>query len=448
MPRLFPIQNAVTFGFAPSPGETRDISKLIAPPYDLIGPTQKAALLDAAGENIVGIDAASVPAGDETTDDRYRDAATRLDEFLSRRVFAPHSDPCVFVLRQTFHDHEGLVHRRGCLFGEIQAQPFSTTEAPDGLFAHEETGAGACEDRLSLLQTTRAQTSPIFGLYSDESGAVEDRLRKLMLESRPALAGVNTDGTLHELWPVSDPAAMESLLEAFGSRAVMIADGHHRFEAARRYLDALPGAAPDDPRRRILFGLVATQDLGMSVGAVHRLYSGVRGFSIDRFKAAANSYLHITPLGSDLRELPAAVAAESYARSHVMGWHDFAMKRSFVLSTHEIDPLGEQYANESTNWRGLDPVIAEALIERRILQDGMNGGRPVVRRSAYSIDDVISAARERPQPQAALVLAPTPLDEVVKVATTGRRLPVDSTFFWPKLASGLVLKLFGDPQSR
>ena len=325
-----------------------------------------------------------------------------------------------------------------------------------GVLPHEETFSGPKEDRLALMKATGTQLSPIFGMHPDREGRASDMVRGIM-SSRAAdmtCTLVETNGTevLHEVWRIEDEQTIAAYADALAGEDIFIADGHHRYNTAVNYLNWLethhgPGAT-DHPARRTMFVLVSMSDPGLVIGPTHRVRGGMADYTPDAFIEASAGYLQIDPTVNDPRQIEAEMAkVEARNEAHVFGIIDMATGLCWTATTVDADPLLDQFETRSEAWRSLDVGIIQHLIVDEICVPNLNAGEPVRWSFPHSIDEVLAIGKGQQtgsaggdgRPQLAIIVRPTPLDAVREVCLAGELMPQKSTFFFPKLATGLTL---------
>ncbi len=448
MPQIQPIP-AIRYA-VPDDG---DISRWIAPPYDVLDESAKATLLAGEAANIAGIDLPHLPAKTVGPDAVYERAGRTYRDWLAKGTLAQQSAPAVFVYQQTYTvagapgtAGPGKTFQRRGLIANVQLQPFGKPAGGGGgVHPHEQTFSGPKEDRLKLMRATRAQLSPIFGLYSDPAGGVGRSLEAVAARGKPTFHGrTANDSVLHEVWAVDTPDAVAELTGSLAGFDVFIADGHHRYNTALNYqkelVEQTAGGLPaDHPANFCLFVLVAMQDPGMIVLPTHRVLGGLSGFSMQAFIDAAGDPLTVTPFsGKDLAALEAALPS---AGPHAIGLFDPAETNNplAIVTTKNDDPLAASHADMSPAWRSLDVAVAQHLIVEGVCQRRFGReGEPVLWKFPHDLDQLDTDARTKGY-QLGLVMQATPLDAVRRVSEAGELMPQKSTFFYPKLATGLVI---------
>jgi len=441
MPRIRPI-SAVQYPVSDGP----DVSTRIAPPYDVLDETSKAALLQQSPANIVAIDLPHLPAKTVGPDATYDAAGKLYRQWIADGVLTRRTTPAVFVYQQTYTVGDDTFRRRG-LMANVAVQPFGLAPeiegAPSagGIFPHEQTFSGPKEDRLKLMRATQAQLSPIFGLYSDADGAIGNVLTDVVASRKPDMVGrTANDNVLHELWTIDSAADVKAWEDLLRSADVFIADGHHRYNTALNRLNELEAGgnvAADDPSRHCLFCLVAMQDPGMIVLPTHRVLGGMAGLTREAFTKAAAGKLDIKPFaGTDLTALEAALPA---AGPHAMGLCFAGEDQPLAIATTvDGDPLKATHPDASEAWRQLDVAVLQHLIVEGICQPTFAGGGEVLWKFPHGLDEFETIVNTDGF-QLGVVLQATPLASVQAVSEAGELMPQKSTFFYPKVATGLVI---------
>lgn len=427
-------------------GGRGDISALAAPPYDVLDASSKAKLLGRDSRNVVAIDLPHTPAKELGPPQAYSGAGETYRRWLSEGVLRRLDAPAIFAYRQAFA-FQGREYARCGVACTIETAPFGR-RAGGGILPHEQTFSGPKEDRLALMKATRAQLSPIFGLHPDRDGAASRLARAWMNQRAPDLTAATSDGARHEVWTMQDLQAIRDYREALLGEDVFIADGHHRYTTGLNYLRHLEDVGvvpPDHPARRCMIVLVGMSDPGLAIGPTHRVLGGMSGYSFDAFARASEGVLRITPIEGGPSRIEPAMAASHAA--HVFGLLDVGSGRCAVATLVVDDPLVKRFPDKPKAWRELDVAIIQHLIVEEICRPKLNEGRDVTWAFPHSVDEVIEIARGAETgagggagfAQLAVIVRPTPLDAVRQVSEAGELMPQKSTYFYPKLATGLFI---------
>jgi uncharacterized protein (DUF1015 family) len=431
-----------------------DLSHLIAPPYDVLDLKGKEKLLHRHAGNIVAIDLPHVPAKELGPTETYEAAGNQYRKWLADGTLRRPETPAMFAYRQTFQfDVAGTrrtVQRCGMAI-TTDALPFGP-RAGGGVLPHEETFSGPKEDRFALMKATRAQLSPVFGLHADESGAATRIVRDIMARRAPdRTATTPMDNVLHELWTVEDAPTIAAYQKALAGEDIFIADGHHRYTTGLNYIKHLEssGTVPaDHAARKSMMVLVGMSDPGLVIGPTHRVLGGMKDYSLASFMQAAASTLLFEPVAGDTHQLEKALHQLESMGENRLGLYDFASKQGFIIKPGQADPLAKRFPTKPREWRTLDVAIIQYLIVEEICQPKLNAGQSVKWAFPHTVGEVleIGAGQETGAgggkgfvPQMAVIVRPTPLNAVKAVSRANELMPQKSTFFYPKLATGLFV---------
>jgi uncharacterized protein (DUF1015 family) len=387
--------------------EAGALGRRLAPPYDVISPEQRAALAGQDPYNIVHLDLPAAVAGDP-----YREAARLLADWRARGQLVRDAEPTVYVLRTSGRFPDGSRRERTGVFLAVAAEPF----ARGRIRPHERTHAGPKEDRRRLTHATGCNLSPVFLLAPDSSGDLEHALRDVA-RREPWARGAAL-GSEHAVWIVAGKEA-HRIAEVAGAEPVYVADGHHRFETAVMFRDEAP-AAWRAGASRTLSHVVSFRDPGLEILPTHRL---VGGASLERaaFMEAAAPYFTVAPHGADWT-MVAVFADGMEIRLRVRADADLAAAR-------EIPQHPAVRALAVTMADGVAVgVVAAALL-----------GRAPELRYTPDAAEARQAARQG-NCALALILPATRLEDVRRVADAGQIMPPKSTFFAPKVPTGVVLR--------
>jgi uncharacterized protein (DUF1015 family) len=391
------------------------LGELVAPPYDVIDAVQRAALAARSPYNVVEID---LPVGD----DPYVHAGELYAGWQADGVLVRDGEPALWPYEQRYRGPDGAERTRRGFFARVRVEDYG----PGRIRPHERTHPGPREDRLRLTRATAANLSAIFSLYSDPPGAAQAALADSAAGS-PWGEVVDDDGTLHRLWRCADAAAIDAVGAALADVELLIADGHHRYETARVYADEIGG---DGPHRYTLMCLVALEDPGLSIFPTHRL---VRVGDPDRrgaLDAAIARDFAVTTISRDqLAPAPGGGPLE-------LGYLD--AERALALRLRDQSIADAALAAMPEPYRRLDAGVLEALLLKGALgldDDDISH----LRGFGYARD---AAAAERAidagEYDVAFLLRPTPVALVREIAAAGVNMPPKSTFFYPKLLTGLL----------
>lgn len=446
MPTLEPFR-----GLRYNLGQVGSLSDVICPPYDVISPEFQSDLYKQHPCNYVRIELNRDEPGDDATNNRYSRAAKFLKQWRGEGVMQQEPAACLYVYNQKF-DCEGRTYNRRGFIGRVKLERFGEGK----IYPHEETHASAKQDRLLLTRACKANPSPIFGLYPDPQNEAQDLLEAAISDKTPLVA---TDhlGVEHSLWPVSDLNLANRITAILDPKPLFIADGHHRYETACNYRDELAAAAggkldANHPANFTLMQFVSMSDPGMIVLPTHRLFRGVPEMTAADLRAKLGDCFTCNDGGTG----PAKATAiwSDIEASEDQGRLAFYTAKDDAWTVAEVNDAGrkrmaELSTDHSEDWQGLGVAILHRLVMDNLLAL-TNLPKPMY---VHSVDEVIhglthgdTAGRDATGQQgsggkfnlAALVM-PATVDHVRAISEHGERMPAKSTYFFPKLLSGLVV---------
>jgi uncharacterized protein (DUF1015 family) len=393
------------------------LEDLIAPPYDVIDDEGRAELAARNPHNVVELD---LPPS-------YEAAAETLDEWRRNGVLVQEDEPAIWALRQDYSAPDGSTRSRSGFFARVRVEDYGAGR----IRPHERTHPGPKEDRLRLTRATRANLSPIFSLFPDAGGAATETLAQAT-GGEPFAEASDGEGTRNTLWRVSDPEQIAALQAALADAELLIADGHHRYETARVYADELGG---EGDHRYVLMFLVALDDPGLLIFPTHRMLSGLKDDSEkqEAIRDVARRDFEIETL-EDAQELEPPADGDRVA----FGYMDSFLKRPFRLTLKDQKIADDALAGMPEPYRRLDTAVLEALVLRGALgmsEDDISHLRGLD--YSKNLEDAIERV-ESGAADAGFFMRATPVEQVREVADAGESMPPKSTYFYPKVPTGLV----------
>ena len=403
------------------------LGAVLAPPYDVIDDAQREDLYGRDLRNIVRIDFGQELPGDRPdASDRYTRAADHLQAWLSLGVLIQDTAPSFYVSEHRFVGPDGSTQARRGLIARVRATAWERSD----LRPHEHTLRGPKEDRLALMRATATQTSAVFAVWQGAVGA-EAALAEVTTE--PAVAGGRTDGEIgsekHLLWVVDDPIRVQAIQRALAGARLYVADGHHRYETAAAYAAerATAGDGPDADSQFALVYLCDAADPGITLLPTHRLLLPRPGaaFSLDDLWMRLDDGWDVAPT-DDLAAAGTAAAAQRESR------HAFAVRArdgAAVLSRPRRQASSPREALDVVVLQ--DEVLGPAGADAAAIRDGALG----YTRSLDEVDRAVAAG----DAVLGFVVNPATTAEMIAVADAGEVMPQKSTYFYPKVPTGLVL---------
>ena len=419
------------------------ISDVIAPPYDVIDPELQDELYKKHAANVVRIILNRVEPGD-SGDEKYERAAKFVENWKSEGILKQDDAPAYYVYHQQFNADGQTFNRRGFM-ARVRIQKFGE----GNIYPHEETHPKAKVDRLKLTKATQQNNSQIFGLYPDSENEIISLLDKAT-EGVESVEATDHLGVKHILWPVTDEATIKKVSELMSDRPMFVADGHHRYETACNYKDSVSEAegslSEDHPANFVMTMLVGMSDPGMIVLPTHRLLRGTPNFTADEIVAKLGDSFQCERLDGGLDAAKTAwermEAADQQGLVAVYAKADDAWLLASATAKAQ-DRMKEIASQQSDDWRGL----GVSLLHRLVIDDLLECKGHPKPTYVHEVSEVLEGMRgqgsqaesdsDEPYTFAALVM-PAKLEHVEKISLHKERMPAKSTYFYPKLLSGLT----------
>jgi uncharacterized protein (DUF1015 family) len=413
--------------FLPFNGTRYNVDKVhpkdvVSPPYDVISPSYQQELYEKDPHNVVRLELNHDP-------DPYTCAKNYLDEWKAKEVLLPDVAPGFYVYYQTFHTPSGgQVTRRGVL-GRLRVTPYSSGD----VLPHEQTLSGPKKDRMKLLSVTETNLSPIFGLIDDSALIFDHTIDSVV--ATPPLADIdeelpNADTIRHTMWKLTDQALVIRLEKLLATKKVIIADGHHRYETALAYGEAHPENAA---AQYIMIFIANLHSDGTVILPTYRILYGKKDFNQFAFIADLKKDFSIEIMNSrdeGMKRLATDVNALTLIQMPEEPEYVLVKDTSDLSTSSALDKLAVYRLHEKI----LKPVagLMQADID--------NKTNLLYPHTLVELDSMLSEHEYN----AAFILKPTTPQEVIDVTTSGEFMPQKSTYFYPKLLSGLVFYEFGE----
>ena len=396
---------------------TGGLQDVVAPPYDVIGPEQRAELEARSPYNVVRID---LPVGD----DPYQIAAQQLEGWRAQSVIVRDEEPALWVLEQDYTGPDGNARRRRGFLARVRVEEYG----PGRIRPHERTHPGPREDRLRLTRATKTNLSPIFSLFDDPAGTATAALER-STTPEPWGQATDDDGTVTRMWRVTDSGAIAAITGAAAPAELLIADGHHRYETMQAYADEVGG---EGEHRYTLMCLVAMEDPGLTVLPTHRLVGGLDERRRRALERALEQDFQIAPVPLE------QIAPPPGEGPLQMGYIDRERQQALRLTLKDQALADAALDANTPAYRRLDTAVLEVLLLKRAL--GLSdediahlNGLFYARDADEAVESVRSGRYD-----AAFLMRPTPVGLVRDVAAGGENMPPKSTNFFPKLLTGLL----------
>ncbi len=410
----------------------RDLASVVAPPYDVIPPDMQDDLYRANPYNVVRLILGNIRKGDDSKDNRYTRARNFFNSWLKKSVLIRDDKETLYIYSQSYKEGGEVIDRIG-LFALMEIDRGKRRK----VLAHENTLRAPKIDRLNLMRQVKANLSPIFVLYDDNSHKILKLLKKTCSKKRPFI-DVDFDSVRHRVWRLDDASGIRRIKRLLGGKDIFIADGHHRYEVARMYsLELEKKRVPDALKkaaRYLMVYLVESDERMLTILPAHRLVKEIGSLTksdiLERLGRSFRLY-RVRGLDALMRTLKRFYASSAFGM--YLGNKEF-----YVLRLKDPKLSDRAIKDKPREWKRLDVSILHFYIFQHLL--GLRDD-----------DDNVEFVKD-PQEAAASVdsgrcklaffLNPTKVSQVKRIATLGARMPRKATYFYPKPLSGLVINKF------
>lgn len=398
--------------FTEKAGDKRNVC---CPPYDIISSEEREALCKASPYNAIRLE---LP-------DSYKSAEALKCEWLEKGVLAEDDEDSVYVYEEEFDALGGHYSFRGIVC-RVKLYEFSENV----VLPHENTLSKAKDDRFNLMTATGCNFSQIYSLYRDSEG-VTAKTVFAATDKKADDEFTDGDGVTHRLWRVTDKEVINTLQSQFSDRKLYIADGHHRYETALRYRKSVEGKGASD---YVMMFLIDMENDGLVVFPTHRIVHGIEDFNTADVVARCREDFTVTPCrAEEIRPL----LDEAYAKNEkAFGFYDGNI--AYLLTLKNLSSMEKIMPDASDALRSLDVSVLHSLLLERVLKiDKENMANQVNLRYTRSEEEAFAAAEN--EANACFILNPTRVSEIAAVSRAGEKMPQKSTYFYPKLITGLVM---------
>jgi uncharacterized protein (DUF1015 family) len=400
------------------------IENVIAPPYDVIKPEERIALEARHRANIIRLILSQPEDNDTDGKNQYTRAAARMNQWTSEGTLIRDTTPRYYIYDQSFNAPDGKNYTRRALIALVKLEPFENRV----ILPHEKTHAGPKADRLNLMRECHANLSPIFLLYADPVGDIERILERFTDENSPQIDCAETFGSTHQVWCLDDTERNREIQDLFSTKPLLIADGHHRYETALAFRDEMAQKTSNGASSGygyMMVNLVRMESPGLAVLAIHRLLSNL---SADR-------------IGHAIAKLPEVFEVhEIDTQANLMAKLDILKRKSSAIGMYTTDDTYRLLIPLSTTPKQLDVTLVQETLIKDLFQ--IETLAEHISYTAYA-DDAVAHVKEGTN-RVALLMNPTPVEQVLEVAMAGQTMPQKSTYFYPKMATGFVLNLLNE----
>ena len=401
--------------------QVEGIEHVIAPPYDVIKTEERLALAARHPANIIHL-ILSQPCEDDTEDaNQYTRAATLMNRWISDNTLVQDPTPRYYIYDQAFRAPDGKNYTRRALIALVKLEPFKNKI----ILPHEKTHAGPKVDRLNLMRACHANLSPIFLLYGDPTGDIEQVMQGFTDAHAPEVDCPETFGSTHRLWCLDDAARNREIQNLFSSKPLLIADGHHRYETALAFQAEMAQKLPNTESTGygyMMMNLVRMESPGLAVLAIHRLLDHLSPHQISRAIAKLPEVFEVHEIDT---------------QANLMAKLETLKGKSTAVGMYTADSNYRLLIPHATLRQQLDVTLVQETLIKEMFQV-----ETLAEHISYTADadDAVEHVKSRVD-SVALLMNPTPVEQVLDVALAGSTMPQKSTYFYPKMATGFVLNL-------
>jgi len=426
-----------------NPALVKDLSKVLCPPHDIISPQLQQQLYQSNEYNYIRIEFGREFPQDKEQNNRYTRASAFFENWLEKDILKKDAEPAIYI-----HDHHFLLHEekycRRNIYCLVKLEEWDSTiiRPHEGTFTHSKS------DRLHLLWSLQADTSPIMALYDDSNKRMISSLLDGKTSGNPLLQTDNVNGESHKLWAVNDKDIIGQIHDCLEAQPLYIADGHHRYESALTYrrerrTTTLP-VEEEEPFDFVMMTLVDFADPGLVILPSHRLVRGLSKSALDSLKAGLDTCFDVEsyPLDSNdtLAQINSLLSSEKDEIKLVL--YGLSREELLLLRLKNLDIIGTMIPYfHSELYQKLDVSIVDHVILEELL------GLPPdnIKTFIEYTNDAVAAVRSvtEKEYQLAVIVSPVKPEVIKAIADSGDRMPRKSTYFYPKTPAGLVLYRFG-----
>lgn len=433
-------------GFRYNASKIGDLAKVTTPPYDVISPSEQDRFYQISQYNIIRLELGKEEPEDDELNNKYTRAAAYLKDWIEKQVLVQERQPSFYIYQQEFGLPNGNKYTRTGFISLVRLEDFSKGV----ILPHENTLSKPKADRLRLMQACQANFSQIFALYDDPEKAIPHLLKRHIDAHSPDIEVEAIPGIIDRLWVVSDHSLIAQIQECMADKKLYIADGHHRYETALTYRNQRMAQNPyhtgDELYNFVMMMIVEMEDPGLIILPTHRIISGIEGFSKEEFlKRASKDFIVEEHALSGATLKQRADEMESLLTqkgSHSFVFYDGNLRSCYTLMLKSMESVNERLPQHHISYRSLDVTILHTLLLEPLL--GIGREQMANQEFITYTHDLMEGAQwvEEGKCQMAFFVNAPSVRQVKEVSLAGEKMPQKSTYFYPKLLTGLVINKF------
>ncbi|MBO4951009.1 MAG: DUF1015 domain-containing protein [Clostridia bacterium] len=411
-----------------------DISKNVCPPYDIISEEERLDYIKTSENNIIRLEK---PVGDNA----YENAKKLYLEMSDKGIIDCDDKKGIYVYEEEF-DALGNRYKIKGIFVRVRLEEFDKKV----VLPHEETLSKAKQDRFDLMCSTFCNFSPIYCMYTDEKREISS-LVDVMSAGKAEVEFTARDGVIQRIWKCEDESVTDKVEELFKEKQLFIADGHHRYETGLRFRNHLIDKGVikdrDHDANFIMMFLIDMENSGLVVFPTHRMVTGLENFDLDKALNGMKQYFDVTEIAE--ADIDAKLSENADNKANVLAAPD----GKFYLSVMKADAekkLSEMNPDKSDSYKGLDVTVLHSLILENVLGiDKENMAQQINLKYTRDKDEAIEAVKSG-KANCSFIINATKVEEIKAVALANEKMPQKSTYFYPKLITGLVMNRLSDKE--
>ena len=411
-----------------NPERIEDFNNVVCPPYDVISPSAQESYRERSPYNLIHI----LLSRDSSGKDKYSNAASLFQEWLKDDILVRDAKPAIYFYSQQYVIRGEKKTRHGFIsllrLGD---------EKGSAVFGHENTHAEAKQDRFNLVKQVKANLSPIFVIFLDKKRIIQRLFHKYIWNKRPFIEVVDGEKTIHRLWRLDDPEVLEMVESSMESENMFIADGHHRYEVSCAYRNLMreklgQNFSGEEDFNYCMSYFTNTDSRGLSISPIHRLFTLGKELDLNDFISRAKEYFDVDQVKDKVRFF--FLLEKAGCSEHLIGVYKDG--KYFLLRLKNIKILDRIISDKPKEYRTLDVAILNYLVLKNILDFDLDN-LPNVRYEPDA-EEFVREVDADPM-KIAFFLNPVKIEQIINVALGGDKMPPKSTYFYPKVLSGLAI---------
>lgn len=424
-----------------------DVSSVITPPYDVISREEQEAFYDLNPYNSIRLELPKELPGDEEHHNKYTRAGETLNSWIDQSVLIQEEKNCLYIYQQEFQVQDKKTYTRTGLIGLVQLEEFEKGI----VLPHENTLSKPKADRLQLMRACNANFSQVFGLYDDKEQTIPNLIKNYCITHEPdVIRDTGIASPIEKIWAVHDPKFISKVEETIKDKQLYIADGHHRYETALAYRDELksnnPNHTGEELYNYVMMTLVDMKDPGLVILPTHRMVNSIADFHFDSFMDKLSEHFHIEE--HDVNGFETDDKSEMIQQIlDRKGLHTFVLNAKnkeslYSMSLKSMDVMKVLHPERDSSYLDLDVSILHTLILERLLGIGEKElANQEHLEYTHSIKEGVEEL-DKGRQQMTFFMSATTIRQIQEVSLANEKMPQKSTYFYPKLITGLVFNKF------